>query len=412
MIETDNVWLFRATTAKFGPNVIEELGYDLRKLGCKKPFVITTKGWVKRGLIERLRKILQGFELDYWDGVEPEPSSDSVEEAAKALKESGADCVIAVGGGSTLDTAKVAAVIAKYGGTVRDYVAKPHGAGKPVPGPIYPLIAIPTTAGTGSEVTPVAVVTLKDEGVKTAVSSDYIRPSLALLDPLLTVTMPAKVTADTGMDALSHAVESYLARPYNTRPKPESPDKRPTYVGSYVITETLAEKAIELIGNYLRRAVFVPTDLEARSAMLIASHIAGIAFGNSGTGLAHAASYPLGSRYKVTHGEAVGILLPAVVEVVGLYNPRKAIKIGELLSGEKPPSGGVLDKVKWAADRIRDLQRTIGFTPGLEALGVKEEDIREMAQETLTHKRLLSLCPKEITLDDVIYVYKRSMRNY
>ncbi len=410
MIEVDNVWLFRATTAKFGPNVINELPYDVKRLGCERPFVITTKGWVKRGIIDKLRNLLGDF--SYWDGVEPEPTSESVEDAAKALKESGADCVIAIGGGSTIDTAKIAAIIAKYGGTVRDYVSKPHGAGKPVPGPIYPLIAIPTTAGTGSEVTPVAVVTLKDEGVKTAVSSDYIRPALAVLDPLLTVTMPPKVTADTGMDALSHAVESYLARPYNTRPKPESPEKRPTYVGSYIITETLAEKAIELIGSYLRRSVYVPTDLEARSGMLIASHIAGIAFGNSGTGLAHAASYPLGSRYKTTHGEAVGILLPAVVEVIGLYNPTKAVKIGELLTGEKPPSGSVLDKVRWAADKIRELQKSINFTPGLESLGVREDEIKEMAEETLTHKRLLSLCPKEITLDDVIYVYRRSMRNY
>ncbi|HIH90380.1 hydroxyacid-oxoacid transhydrogenase [Ignicoccus hospitalis] len=408
----DYVWEFRSPRSKFGPGALNELKVDLERLRVEKPFLITTKGWVKRGIVDRLREIL-GKDVPYWDGVEPEPSAESVEEAAKALAESGADSVIAIGGGSALDTAKIANLLATYGGRVRDYVAPPYGEGKPVPGPVKPMVAVPTTAGTGSEVTSVAVVTLKDVGVKVGISSDFLRPSLALLDPELTMTVPPKVTADTGMDALTHAVESYIAKPYWARERPEDPAKRPVYVGSFTVTDALAERAIELIGKYLRRAVYQGrTDLEARSGMLIASYLAGLAFGNAGVGLAHAASYPLGGRYKVTHGEAVGILLPAVLEFNAPANYEKAKRVGELLTGEKCPERDPAKCAEWAANAIRELQRDIKFTPGLEAVGVKEEDLMEMAKETLNQKRLLATNPRPVTEEDVYWVYKRSMRNY
>jgi alcohol dehydrogenase class IV len=170
----DTIWEFRSPRSKFGQGSFNEISAEMTRMNCKRPFVITTRGWVKRGIIERLKKLL-GTEVLYWDGVEPEPSAESVEEAAKAFKESGADCLIAIGGGSALDTAKIANLLATYGGTVRDYIAPPYGQGKPVPGPVKPMIAIPTTAGTGSEVTSVAVVTLKAENVKVGISSDYFK---------------------------------------------------------------------------------------------------------------------------------------------------------------------------------------------------------------------------------------------
>ncbi|UXD21554.1 alcohol dehydrogenase [Ignicoccus pacificus DSM 13166] len=408
----DTIWEFRSPRSKFGPGSFNELGAEMKRMRCEKPFVITTRGWVRRGIIDRLKEIL-GTEVPYWDGVEPEPSAESVEEAAKAFKESNADCLIAIGGGSALDTAKIANLLATYGGSVRDYIAPPYGQGKPVPGPVKPMIAVPTTAGTGSEVTSVAVVTLKAENVKVGISSDYLRPSLALLDPELTLTVPPKVTADTGMDALTHAVEAYIAKPYWAREKPEDPLKRPVYVGSYSVTESLAEKAIELVGKYLRRAVYWgKTDLEARSGMLLASYLAGLAFGNSGVGLAHAASYPLGGRFKVTHGEAVGILLPAVLEYNAPANYEKAKKVGELLSGTECPEKDPQKCAEWAANVIRALQKDIKFTPGLEVVGVTEEDIIEMAEETMKQKRLLATNPRPVDVDGVIWVYKRSMRNY
>lgn len=370
------------------------------------------QGWIKRGLLDRIREIL-GFDIPYWDGVEPEPSAESVEEGAKAFSQSDADCILAVGGGSALDTAKIVNLLATYGGTVRDYVAPPYGNGKPVPGPVKPMIAVPTTAGTGSEVTSVAVVTLKAENVKVGISSDYLRPTLALLDPELTLSVPPKITADTGMDALTHAVESYIAKPYWAREKPDDPSKRPVYVGSYPVTEALAEKAIELIGKYLRRAVYWgQTDIEARSGMLLASYLAGLSFGNSGVGLAHAASYPLGGRFKVSHGEAVGILLPAVLEYNAPANYQKAKRVGELLTGTNCPERTPEDCAKWAADEIRKLQKDIKFTPGLEAVGVVEEDLIEMAEETLKQKRLLATNPRPVDVEGVIWVYKRAMRNY
>jgi len=408
----DAIWEFRSPRSKFGPGSLNEIGFEMKRFDCTKPFVITTRGWVKRGIMDRLKAVL-GTEVPYWDGVEPEPSAESVEEAAKAFKESGADCLIAIGGGSALDTAKIANLIAVYGGSVRDYVAPPYGQGKQVPGPVRPMIAVPTTAGTGSEVTSVAVVTLKSENVKVGISSDYLRPSLALLDPELTMTVPPKVTADTGMDALTHAVEAYIAKPYWAREKPEDPSKRPVYVGSYPVTESLAEKAIELIGKYLRRAVYWGrTDLEARSGMLLASYLAGLAFGNSGVGLAHAASYPLGGRFKVTHGEAVGILLPAVLEFNAPANYQKAKRVGELLSGTECPEKNPEKCAEWSANVIRELQKDVKFTAGLEVVGVTEEDIIEMAEETMKQKRLLATNPRPVDVDSVIWVYRRSMRNY
>ncbi|WP_244403862.1 hydroxyacid-oxoacid transhydrogenase [Pyrolobus fumarii] len=410
----DNVFEFRTPRVKFGVGVLNELGYELERLKARKLFVVTTRGWVRRGLIQRIEKLLpEGVEMEYFSDVEPEPSDSNVEQLADAMRKFGPDAILAVGGGSVIDAAKVAAVLERYGGRVRDYVAPPYGAGKPVPGPIKPLIAVPTTAGTGSEVTSVAVVTLPDLKVKVGVRSDELRPYLALLDPELTLTMPKKVTVDTAMDALTHAVEAYMAIPFYARPKPETPAKRPVYHGSNPITDALAEKAIELIGRYLRRAAYNgQTDIEARAGMLLASNLAGLAFGNAGTSLAHAASYPLGGRYKLTHGEAVGILLPAVLEFNAPADYCKATKVGELLSGEKPPCRCCPEGAKWAADKIRELQKDVGFTPGLEAVGVDPNDIPAMAEETLKQKALLALNPRPVTAKDVEWIYRRAWRNY
>ncbi len=410
----DNVFEFRSPRVKFGVGSLNELTYELEALKARKVFLVTTRGWVKRGLVERIEKLLpEGASLEYFADVEPEPSDANVEALAEAMKKAEPDVIIAVGGGSVIDAAKVAAVLEKYGGRVRDYVAPPYGAGRPVPGPIKPLIAVPTTAGTGSEVTSVAVVTLPDLKVKVGIRSDALRPYLALLDPELTLTMPRKVTVDTAFDALTHAVEAYMAIPFYARPRPESPAKRPVYHGSNPVTDALAEKAIQLIGRYLRRAAYNgQTDIEARAGMLLASNLAGLAFGNAGTSLAHAASYPLGGRYKVTHGEAVGILLPAVLEFNAPADYCKATMVGVLLSGEEPPCTCCPEGAKWAADKIRELQRDVGFTPGLEAVGVDPNDIPVMAVETLKQKALLALNPRPVTAKDVEWVYRRAWRNY
>ncbi len=410
----DNVFEFRAPRVKFGVGSLNELGYEIEALGAKKVFLVTTRGWVRRGIVERVGKLLpEDASLEVFSEVEPEPSDANVEALADAMKKFEPDVIVAIGGGSVIDAAKVAAVLERYGGRVRDYVAPPYGAGRPVPGPIKPLIAVPTTAGTGSEVTSVAVVTLPDLKVKVGIRSDALRPYLALLDPELTLTMPKKVTVDTAFDALTHAVESYMAIPFYARPRPRSPAERPVYHGSNPVTDALAERAIELIGRYLKRAAYQgQTDIEARAGMLLAANIAGLAFGNAGTSLAHAASYPLGGRYEVTHGEAVGILLPAVLEFNAPADYCKATRIGVLLSGEKPPCYCCPEGAKWAADKIRELQRDVGFTPGLEAVGVDPKDIPAMAVETLKQKALLALNPRPVTAKDVEWVYRRAWRNY
>jgi hydroxyacid-oxoacid transhydrogenase len=419
MMPVDNVFCLRFVPVKFGLGAVTEIGYDLKEFNAKKVLIITDSFLYKQTkVVDQVIEYIKhaNIEVDVWDGVEPEPSEESIIEGIKYASGKGFDAYIGLGGGSSLDTAKLINLYTTHPtNDFRDYFAPPIGKGKPIPGPIRPLIAVPTTAGTGSEVTGVAVVTFKtDKGiVKFGLSHKYLVPNLAVLDPLLTIDLPPTVTANTGMDAFMHAVEAYTAKPYNTREKPEDPTKRPVYQGSNIVTDALAEKAIYLIGKYLVKAYANGRDLEARTNMLLAAHIAGIAFANAGVHIPHALSYSIAGlayerkKLKVPHGLAVTLPAPATFKVICRYIPEKCTKIAELLK-DLIPEG--VTKPEDVSTAIIEMMKLLNLPNGLSELGITEEDVNRIAEETLIQKRLLAQSPVSVTKELLIKIVRNSLK--
>src|SRR5262245_3665521 len=263
-LPTETVFVMEMSPIKFGLGATDEIGHDARRLGVRRVLVVTDPHMTELGLPARVVELLdeQGIKAEVYDGVEVEPTDRSIEEAAAHARATEFDGLVAVGGGSTIDTAKAVNLLSCHPAPLLDYINKPVGKGVPVPGPLKPLIAVPTTAGTGSETTAVAVAHVVDQHVKAGISHRLLRPALGVVDPLNTLTAPPEVTAAAGADILTHAIESYTTRPYDARPKHHPPD-RPAYVGANPASDIWCEKAIEYVGRYLRRAVLNGLDLEA-----------------------------------------------------------------------------------------------------------------------------------------------------
>ncbi|MCX8188498.1 MAG: iron-containing alcohol dehydrogenase [Nitrososphaeria archaeon] len=405
----DYAFWFRSVPIKFGLSVLKEIGYDVSKLGVKKALIVTDSFLkentnVVEGVVSSLRD--KNVEVDVWDGVEPEPSHQSILKGIDFAKKKPYDCFIGLGGGSAIDTAKAINLYTTYPTDFLDYFAQPFGRGLKVPGPLKPLIAVPTTSGTGSETTSVAVVSFPEKKVKFGISDDYLRPTMAILDPLVTFTMPQKVTATTGMDALMHALEAYTTIPYNTRPMPSSIAERPVYCGSNPLTDTLAESAITLIGKYLPKAYSNGNDLESRSNMHVAATIAGLAFGNAGVHICHALSYPIAGEaleknIKVPHGLAVSITAPATFRSL---TPYLVEKIGNIcyLFGYKEYDVDIYEI-------ITNFMRILDFPNGLSELGFRRSDLHVLAEKALLQKRLIALSPIAVNVKFLERVLEDSM---
>ncbi|MGM0718333.1 MAG: iron-containing alcohol dehydrogenase, partial [Halobacteriota archaeon] len=315
MFEAETVWEFSmADRVKFGTGAIHELAAELIDLDCSAAMVVTDEGVLAAGIADEVIAALpDDAEHAVFSDVEPDPSIDVYEAAAEFASEFDPDIIVGVGGGSSLDVAKTTGIVHEHGGDILDYVAPPTGGGKPIPGPGVPTIAVPTTSGTGSETSPVSVISLPDKKLKVGISSRHQYPNLAVVDPALTVSLPPGPTAASGMDALTHAIEAFTTRRYDAKPRPDSPAERPDYDGRNPFTDQLARKAIDLISDNLRRAVNNGEDLEARRNMALASMLAGIAFTNAGVGATHAIAYPVAGEYHTPHGETVAALLPEVM---------------------------------------------------------------------------------------------------
>ncbi len=389
----DYAFWFRSVPIKFGLGVLKEIGYDASKLGVKNALIVTDS-FLKENtkVVEEAASSLQdkNIAVDVWDGVEPEPSHNSILKGIDFAKKKSYDCFIGLGGGSAIDTAKAINLYTTYPADFLDYFAQPLGKGLKVPGPLKPLIAVPTTSGTGSETTSVTVVSFPEKKVKFGISDNYLRPSLAILDPLVTFTMPQKVTANTGMDALMHALEAYTTISYNSKPLPPSIAERPAYCGSNPLTDALAESAISLISRYLPKAYSNGNDIEARSNMHIAATIAGLAFGNAGVHICHALSYPIAGEaleknVKVPHGLAVSITAPATFRLLTPYLVEKISNICYLF-GYKEYDLDIYEI-------ITNLMRILDFPNGLSELGFRRSDLHVLAEKALLQKRLISLSP-------------------
>jgi alcohol dehydrogenase class IV len=329
---------FSSTRVVFGAGTSLEAGEHLARLGVTRPLVVCDPFVTASGVRERLEASLReaGVEPAAYDRIAGEPTESSAADAIEAARD-GYDGFVGVGGGSALDTAKLCALFATHEGELLDYVNAPIGRGKQVPGPVLPLVALPTTSGTGSEVTTVAIVDFPRLGTKTGVSHQHLRPSLAIVDPELTVSCPAGVTAATGVDALLHALEAYTVSWFADRPALPLAE-RPPYQGSNPFSDPYCERAIERVGRTLRRAVAAGDDIEARTGMALASTIAGIAFAGAGVHVPHALAYPIASlRHEwrppgyggaalVPHGFAVAVTAPAAFRFVEDAAPERCVK--------------------------------------------------------------------------------------
>ncbi|MGH2860589.1 MAG: hydroxyacid-oxoacid transhydrogenase [Solirubrobacteraceae bacterium] len=421
----ESVFTVEATPLKFGVGASAEVGWELERLGMRRAMVVCDPRVRAAGLTEPILAQLQrhGIAYEVYDQVHVEPTEASFTEAGAAAREGGYDGFVSIGGGSTIDTAKVADLLASHGGEVIDYVNPPVGGGRRPSGPLKPHLAIPTTAGTGSEATTVAILDLPELKVKSGISHRYLRPSQAIVDPELSRTMPAAVTSSAGLDVVCHAAESYISRPFDTRPRPTSPAERPPYQGSNPVADLWAARALEYGGTYLRRAVADGDDLEARGSMMLAASLAGIGFGSAGVHIPHACAYPIAglkhlfdptgydAKHRfVPHGWSVIVTSPAAFRFTFDSNPERHRRVAELLSGTRialeETDAGTLPRV------LIELMRDVGAPSGIRALGYDERDIPELVQGALKQQRLLVISPKEPGADDLARVYRESMDNW
>lgn len=408
---------------KFGLGATEELGYELKTAGAKKVLLVTDKHLWDHGIIDKAKKVIEdeGIELTIYDDVHIEPTDVSFAKAIDVVGDVVFDAFVALGGGSVIDTAKAMNLFNTYPADLYDYINKPIGKGMLVPGPLKPMFALPTTAGTGSETTPVIVLDLLSMKLKTGISHVNIRPTMAIVDPLNTLSLPAAVTAGTGLDVFTHASESFTNLPYNTRVKPESPALRPAYIGSNPIADLWSEKAIEWVGKYLRRACYNPNDLEARTYMAMGSTFAGIGFGNAGVHIPHALGYPIAGMIRdwtpegygvdepmVPHGMSTILTAPAAFRFTAPSNPAKHARIAELL-GANIEGLSELEAAYMLPDAIIDLMRDIGCPNGLSELGYTEADIPALVEGGWKQQRLLVGSPRPITKKDLTEIFEDSM---
>src|SRR5437870_5340259 len=323
-------WTFHsAGQLIFGRNAIRQLGEVAGRLGAKRALIVTDPILIKTGLADRAKEALAaaGLALEIFPGGEPEPSMRAALECIALAQKFKPDVLVGLGGGSNMDLAKITAVVLAHGSHPRDYVGDDK-----IPGPIMPLICVPTTAGTGSEVSAAAVLTDEEKQLKVGILSNYLRPRVALVDPLLTVSCPPKVTADSGIDALTHAIDAYTAVDNAAFPLP--PGERTVYQGKHPLGDCFAEKAIALVGAYLRRAVARGDDLEAREGMALAATLAGLAFSNVGVAAVHALEYPLGGATHCSHGAGNGLLLPSVMRYNLPVRRKEIANIARLLGAD------------------------------------------------------------------------------
>jgi hydroxyacid-oxoacid transhydrogenase len=421
----DTAFEMAASNVRYGPGVTREVGMDLADLGMRRVMVVTDPVLADLPPVAVVLESLRDESVDHvlFDRARVEPTDASFQEAIAFAQEGKFDAYVAVGGGSAIDTAKAANLYATYPpDDFLDYVNPPIGRGKAVPGPLKPLIAVPTTAGTGSETTGVTIFDLIEMKAKTGIAHRRLKPVLGLLDPDNTRTLPPQVAAATGLDVLSHAVESYTAIPFDQRQRPDRPALRPAYQGSNPISDLWALQALRMVAEFLPRAVADPSDDEARANMLLAATYAGIGFGNAGCHLPHGMSYPVSGMvrdyhpdgYKadgplVPHGMSVILNAPAVFRFTAPACPERhlaaAEAIGADINGAEPTDAGNI-----LADRIITYMRQLGMPNGLSAVGYGPADIPALVGGTLPQHRVTKLSPRPAGEQDLTNMFEDAMR--
>ncbi|MBN6037712.1 hydroxyacid-oxoacid transhydrogenase [Amycolatopsis sp. 195334CR] len=419
--EYESIFTYGAPALKYGSGSSDEIGYDLTQYGARRVLVLTDPDVAATGWPGRIAEGITGYgiEVEVFDGVHVEPTDVSMAKAVEHARGHGPwDAFVAVGGGSSIDTAKAVNLLTSNDGELMDYVNAPVGGGRAPAKPLKPLVAVPTTTGTGAESTTVCVLDVLSLKVKSGISHLRLRPTLAVVDPRLTVSQPAAVTAASGMDILCHAAESYTAKPYTsfTRKRPE---ERVPYCGSNPLADMFAEESLRLLSRSLVAAVTDGSDLQAREDMALAATFAGLGFGNAGVHIPHANAYPVagqvrefhpegypGDEAMVPHGMAVSLTAPAAFEFTFPAAPERHLRVGRLLAPEFEWSG---DASGYLPAVLRDLMRRIGIPNGIGAVGFGESDVDSLVAGSLKQQRLLATAPREPSADDLAGILRGSV---
>lgn len=412
-----------ASGIRFGFGVTREVGADLVDWGVRHALVFTDPLVRELPPVATVLASLEDNRIAHtlFDRVRVEPSDASMQEASRFASAVDYDAIVAVGGGSVIDTAKAANLYACWPADFLDYVNPPIGKGKPVPGPLKPVIAIPTTAGTGSETTGVAIFDYKPLRAKTGISHRRLKPALGLVDPENTRTLPAEVAASSGLDVLCHAIESYTAIPYTERVRPARPILRPAYQGSNPFSDIWSMEALRMTARYLRRAVLNTSDDEARAGMMLAAAYAGVGFGNAGVHLPHGMSYPVSGLVRdyrapgyavdhplVPHGVSVIVNAPAVFRFTASSAPERHLRAAEALGADIAgmnlnAAGEIL------ADRIVRIMQDLGMPNGLRSLGYTSYDIPALVDGTLPQHRVTKLSPRSAGRAELAGIFANAM---
>ncbi len=415
----ESVFGWSAPPLVFGIGAIDETGHHALALGLRRIAVVTDPGVVAAGITPEVERALTavGLEVVRFEGVHVEPTDVSAAEAVAWIRARRVDGLVAVGGGSSIDTAKAMSLLATNPGEVLDHVAPPIGRGVTPTAPPLPLIAVPTTAGTGAESTPVCVFDFRALHVKAGISHPAIRPRLAIVDPAVTRSLPRAVTIASGLDVLCHALESWTAIPFDGRPRALDPARRPAYQGANPVADVWAVEAIRLLDRWFRRAVDAPHDLDARSGMMRAATFAGMGFGNAGVHLAHACAYPIAGMVRthaeagypgddpfVPHGRAVAATAPAVFRFTWAADPTRHELAARLLGGTDDATGP--DALP---DVIRALCADLGVPLGLRALGFVAADVPALAAGAWQQQRLLAVSPRPVAEPDLVAILEASL---
>ncbi|KAK4956991.1 hypothetical protein LTR66_013288 [Elasticomyces elasticus] len=399
-----------ASSIRFGPGCTKEVGMDFKNLGAKKVMVVTDSTVAK---LDAMKQVIEGLEkegiaYEVYSKVRVEPKDHSIREAIDFAKPYAPDAFLAVGGGSVIDTAKLMNLYTSCpNADFLDFVNAPLGKGLPITEKLKPLIAVPTTAGTGSETTGTAIFDLVSKKAKTGIAHRNLKPTLGICDPLNTRTMPSAVHASSGLDVLCHSLESWTAIPYYERtPRPTNPINRPAYQGANPISDIFSLQALRSTVKYLPRAVKDPDDFEAQSNMLLAATLAGVGFGNAGVHLCHGMSYPISGQnpgYKhagyavetpiIPHGVSVAVTAPAVFKFTGASNPERHLAAAECfgvdISQVKAESAGEV-----LGEALAKFLVSLGDQPrGLKHMGFKREHVDELVEGTIPQQRVLMLAP-------------------
>ena len=419
--DPESVFTYGAPMLKFGAGAADEIGFDLSQYGVRRVLVVTDLGVAATGTPQRVADQMAqfGIEAHVFDGVHVEPTDVSLDEAIAYARSTGPwDAYVAVGGGSSIDTAKAINLLTTNPGELMDYINVPVGKGIAPTQPLKPLVAVPTTTGTGSESTTICVMDVLHLKVKTGISHARLRPTLAVIDPDLTYTQPAGVTAAAGMDILCHALESYTARWYTSNERKE-PQQRVPYCGSNPISDMWSEKAMALLAGSFRTAVRNGEDRQARADMALAATFAGMGFGNAGVHIPHANAYPIAGQVKdfhpdgypsgepmVPHGMSVSLTAPEAFRFTFEASPERHVRAAELLSpGADRPS----ELSEFLPTVLSQLMRDIHIPNGVAAVGFDEGDVAALVDGTLKQQRLLATSPRPVTEDDLAGIFTRSM---